>query len=66
MANDEANPTLQPEAEDGPSAAIRVIVADSEPIFRVGVRKIVAARGRHPDRGAGGVGGKCADCGWPL
>ncbi len=42
MAMDEANPTLQPETEDGSSDAIRVIVADSEPIFRVGVRKIVA------------------------
>lgn len=42
MADDEANPTLEPEEEDGLSAAIRVIVADSEPIFRVGVRKIVA------------------------
>jgi DNA-binding NarL/FixJ family response regulator len=42
MAEDEANPTLEPELEDGVPAAIRVIVADSEPIFRVGVRKIVA------------------------
>jgi len=42
MAEDEANPTLETEIEDGLSAAIRVIVADSEPIFRVGVRKIVA------------------------
>jgi len=42
MANSEANPTLPSEIEDGPADAIRVIVADSEPIFRVGVRKIVA------------------------
>src|ERR1700687_3895270 len=41
MANEEANAPLQTEAENGPEA-IRVIVADSEPIFRVGVRKIVA------------------------
>jgi DNA-binding NarL/FixJ family response regulator len=40
MANDEATPPLMP-AADGPEA-IRVIVVDSEPIFRVGVRKIVA------------------------
>jgi DNA-binding NarL/FixJ family response regulator len=42
MAEDEANSTLEPEIDDGLAAAIRVIVADSEPIFRVGVRKIVA------------------------
>jgi DNA-binding NarL/FixJ family response regulator len=42
MAEDEANPTLEPELDDDSAAAIRVIVADSEPIFRVGVRKIVA------------------------
>jgi DNA-binding NarL/FixJ family response regulator len=42
MAEDEANPTLEKEAEDDLSVAIRLIVADSEPIFRVGVRKIVA------------------------
>jgi DNA-binding NarL/FixJ family response regulator len=42
MAEDEANSTFETEVEDGLSAAIRVIVADSEPIFRVGVRKIVA------------------------
>jgi DNA-binding NarL/FixJ family response regulator len=42
MANSEANPTLPSDIEDGPADAIRVIVADSEPIFRVGVRKIVA------------------------
>jgi DNA-binding NarL/FixJ family response regulator len=42
MADDQANPTLGPEEEEDTSAAIRVIVADSEPIFRVGVRKIVA------------------------
>ncbi len=39
---DEANPTAQPEIDDGSPDPIRVIVADSEPIFRVGVRKIVA------------------------
>lgn len=42
MAEDQANPMLEPEDEEDLSAAIRVIVADSEPIFRVGVRKIVA------------------------
>lgn len=42
MAEDEANPTLEPETEDEVPVAIRMIVADSEPIFRVGVRKIVA------------------------
>jgi DNA-binding NarL/FixJ family response regulator len=41
MANQEANAPLQTEAKNGPEA-IRVIVSDSEPIFRVGVRKIVA------------------------
>ena len=41
MAKQEAAPPLQASAENGPDA-IRVIVADSEPIFRVGVRKIVA------------------------
>jgi two-component system, NarL family, nitrate/nitrite response regulator NarL len=41
MANQEANVPLQTEAANGPEA-IRVIVSDSEPIFRVGVRKIVA------------------------
>jgi DNA-binding NarL/FixJ family response regulator len=42
MAKDEANLALQPELNDASREAIRVIVADSEPIFRVGVRKIVA------------------------
>ncbi len=42
MAEAEAYPTLHTDEEDGSSAAIRLIVADSEPIFRVGVRKIVA------------------------
>jgi DNA-binding NarL/FixJ family response regulator len=42
MANDEAAPMPQSEIEDGSPDAIRVIVADSEPIFRVGVRKIMA------------------------
>lgn len=42
MANSAAKAALQPEASAVPAEAIRVIVADSEPIFRVGVRKIVA------------------------
>jgi DNA-binding NarL/FixJ family response regulator len=42
MAKDEANSLLQPETEAGSADAIRVIIADSEPIFRVGVRKIIA------------------------
>ena len=44
MASDEANPSLraQPEIEEFPAGTIRVIIADSEPIFRVGVRKIIA------------------------
>jgi len=41
MANHEANASAQTEPETG-SEAIRLIVSDSEPIFRVGVRKIVA------------------------
>jgi len=42
MAADEAKRLSTTEPERGSSDAIRVIVADSEPIFRVGVRKIVA------------------------
>jgi DNA-binding NarL/FixJ family response regulator len=42
MANDGTKPLLQTEVEAGSENAIRIIVADSEPIFRVGVRKIVA------------------------
>jgi len=42
MAKDEATPQVQLETEEGSADAIRVIVADSEPIFRVGVRKICA------------------------
>ena len=42
MAKDEATPELQPESEVAAPGAIRVIVADSEPIFRVGVRRICA------------------------
>jgi DNA-binding NarL/FixJ family response regulator len=42
MAIGEAKPVLPPETGDGPEDAIRVIVADGEPIFRVGVRKIIA------------------------
>jgi DNA-binding NarL/FixJ family response regulator len=41
MANEEAKAPAQMEPENG-SEAIRLIVSDSEPIFRVGVRKIVA------------------------
>jgi DNA-binding NarL/FixJ family response regulator len=43
MANEEA--TSLPKPQDGeeiPAGVIRVIIADSEPIFRVGVRKIIA------------------------
>ncbi|PSH02967.1 MAG: DNA-binding response regulator [Acidobacteria bacterium] len=40
MAKDEATPL--PQSDSGNRTAIRVIVADSEPIFRVGVRKIFA------------------------
>ena len=43
MANDEATPEpLSVPEEAPPPGAIRVIVADSEPIFRVGVRRIFA------------------------
>jgi DNA-binding NarL/FixJ family response regulator len=42
MAIGEAKPVLPLEAEVNPDDAIRVIVADGEPIFRVGVRKIMA------------------------
>ncbi len=42
MANDEAPPELEPESDVASPGAIRVIVADSEPIFRVGVRRIFA------------------------
>jgi DNA-binding NarL/FixJ family response regulator len=41
MAKEEAKAPVQTEPENG-SEAIRLIVSDSEPIFRVGVRKIVA------------------------
>ncbi len=41
MANHEANASAKTDPENG-SEAIRLIVSDSEPIFRVGVRKIVA------------------------
>jgi two-component system nitrate/nitrite response regulator NarL len=41
MANEEAHTPLQAKGEESQNA-IRVIVADDEPIFRVGVRKIVA------------------------
>jgi DNA-binding NarL/FixJ family response regulator len=41
MAVGESNPAVPTEAEV-PDDAIRLIVADGEPIFRVGVRKIIA------------------------
>ena len=41
MANQEADPAITA-GEDAGREAIRLIVADDEPIFRVGVRKIVA------------------------
>lgn len=42
MANDEAKLTLPTDQDTQTEEVIRVIVADSEPIFRVGVRKIFA------------------------
>lgn len=42
MASEVADHSLQSDVDDLGEGAIRVIVADSEPIFRVGVRKIVA------------------------
>ncbi|MDR3762983.1 MAG: response regulator transcription factor [Acidobacteriota bacterium] len=42
MASNAAVNSANSEVELPPDGAIRVIVADSEPIFRVGVRKIVA------------------------
>jgi DNA-binding NarL/FixJ family response regulator len=36
------NSSLQPETASAAAAGIRIIVADSEPIYRIGVRKIVA------------------------
>jgi DNA-binding NarL/FixJ family response regulator len=44
MTNDEAStlPKPHPEGEEAPPGVIRIIIADSEPIFRVGVRKIIA------------------------
>jgi len=42
MAIGEAKPLVQPDVAAGSDDAIRIIVADSEPIFRVGVRKIIA------------------------
>jgi DNA-binding NarL/FixJ family response regulator len=43
MGGEELNSPLQPDdAENAPAGTIRVIVADSEPIYRIGVRKIVA------------------------
>jgi DNA-binding NarL/FixJ family response regulator len=42
MGKDEAGSAPQPAMQEGSSEVIRVIIADSEPIFRVGVRKIFA------------------------
>jgi DNA-binding NarL/FixJ family response regulator len=42
MVKDESTSPLQVDVEGGTAEAIRVIVADSGPIFRVGVRKICA------------------------
>jgi DNA-binding NarL/FixJ family response regulator len=42
MAKDEAGSSARPDLQEIPADAIRVIIADSEPIFRVGVRKIFA------------------------
>ncbi|HVJ04347.1 MAG TPA: response regulator transcription factor [Candidatus Saccharimonadales bacterium] len=43
MANEEADSLVTPEDEESVSGeSIRLILADSEPIFRVGVRKIIA------------------------
>jgi len=42
MTIGEAQPVLPPATEDGSEGAILVILADGEPIFRVGVRKIIA------------------------
>ena len=41
MANGEAAPELHPDEKPVTASAIRVILADREPIFRVGVRKII-------------------------
>jgi DNA-binding NarL/FixJ family response regulator len=42
MSKDEAGSAPQPALQQSSAEAIRVIIADSEPIFRVGVRKIFA------------------------
>lgn len=42
MTEEESNLSLPPEDDGGTSGQIRVIVADTEPIYRIGVRKIVA------------------------
>jgi DNA-binding NarL/FixJ family response regulator len=42
MGGEVPDSPLQAEAENGSTGAIRVIVADTEPIYRIGVRKIVA------------------------
>lgn len=42
MANEEAASPSSGDLQNSPTETIQVIVADSEPIFRVGVRKIVA------------------------
>lgn len=67
MAKEEANASLQPEANS--PGTIRLIVADDEPIFRVGVRKIVAleddirivAQVESPDAAVTAVGRFSAD-----
>ena len=45
MANDASTPTTGAESapeEHKTGASIRLIIADTEPIFRVGIRKVVA------------------------
>ena len=42
MADEEANLPLPQETANGAADVIRIIVADCEPIYRIGVRKIVA------------------------
>ncbi len=42
MDKDDSGSSARPALQDGPAESIRVIIADSEPIFRVGVRKIFA------------------------
>ena len=42
MADEEANLLLPQESANGAADVVRIIVADGEPIYRIGVRKIVA------------------------